>query len=80
MIAIIEAEPSDDALEESLIESGFLSCRSTWNIKRDSLEVSEMTEKECDSDEGTVESERWEDAKETFEALQAQVESLDLKA
>lgn len=37
-------------------------------------------EKEFDSDEDTVESERWEDAKETFEALQAQVESLYLKA
>lgn len=29
LIAIVEAEPSDDEAKESLMESGFLSCRST---------------------------------------------------
>ncbi|KAJ5937294.1 hypothetical protein N7454_004949 [Penicillium verhagenii] len=76
LIAIIEAEPPDDISEEDLMESGFLSCRSTWNAKRESLENLEMTEKDVDSDVDTVESERWEDAKEVFEALQTQVEAL----
>ncbi|KUJ15339.1 uncharacterized protein LY89DRAFT_735460 [Mollisia scopiformis] len=51
LIAIIEAEPSIGASEEDLMESGFFSCRSTWNMKQGS---GDLMEKDFDSDLDTV--------------------------
>ncbi|KFY31638.1 hypothetical protein V493_00936 [Pseudogymnoascus sp. VKM F-4281 (FW-2241)] len=73
LIVIVEAEPSDMESNESLMESGFLSCRSTWNTDPDSVDARKMMEKEFDSDDDTVESERWEDAKDTFETSRAEL-------
>lgn len=60
---------------ESLMESGFLSCRSTWNTDPDIVDARKMMEKEFDSDDDTVESDRWEDANDTFETSRVELKS-----